>query len=226
MSDSNGPPSPRPQHRRRSSIVDMFNPRPNSNSLSSSPPSHTVPSTPSVPQHRRGASITSLGLTTNPAGQSPYNNAFARQRRASIATSSASGSPDFRNSFGDEPAVIEEDDSTSASLQPPPSPSFARRVSFGAQALRDVRLGTSPSNTGNTGGGRRPSSSLFTLDERYENPHQQRQPATGTVKTAGKSRGLSLPHVACCNLLLHSIVVQARPHTRMLMIPRRRIQLV
>ncbi|KIV95392.1 hypothetical protein PV10_03056 [Exophiala mesophila] len=153
MSDSNGPPSPRPQHRRRSSIVDMFNPRPNSNSLSSSPPSHTVPSTPSVPQHRRGASITSLGLTTNPAGQSPYNNAFARQRRASIATSSASGSPDFRNSFGDEPAVIEEDDSTSASLQPPPSPSFARRVSFGAQALRDVRLGTSPSNTGNTGGG-------------------------------------------------------------------------
>lgn len=193
MSDQNGPPSPRPQQRRRSSIVEMFNPRAGSNSLSSSPPSSTVPSTPNTSQHRRGASITSLGLTTNPAGQSPYNNAFARQRRASIATSSASGSPDFRNSFGDEPAVIEEDDPTRATIHPPPSPSFARRVSFGAQALRDVRLGASP---GNTGGGRRPSSSLFTLDETSENLHQSRQLALGTVKTAGKSRGLSLKRVS------------------------------
>jgi len=61
-----------------------------------------------------------------------------------------SSSPDFKNSFGDEPAVLEEDDTARATINPPSSPSFARRVSFGAQALRDVRLGGSP---GASGGG-------------------------------------------------------------------------
>ncbi|KIW30564.1 hypothetical protein, variant [Cladophialophora immunda] len=153
MSDRNpAPPSPPPpQHRRRSSFVDMFNPRTGSSpsTLSSSPPSSGVPSTPTVPQHRRGTSITALGLTTNPSNQTPFS-AFGLQRRASVATSSISSSPDFKNSFGDEPAVIEEDDPSRATLHPPSSPSFARRVSFGAQALRDVRLGGSP---GAAGGG-------------------------------------------------------------------------
>jgi len=67
-----------------------------------------------------------------------------------VATSSVSSSPDFRNSFSDEPAVLEEDDTARATINPPASPSFARRVSFGAQALRDVRLGGSP---GASGGG-------------------------------------------------------------------------
>ena len=187
MSDRTNPPSPPPQHRRRSSIVDMFSPRSNSTTaaVSSSPPSAAVPSTPSVIQ-RRGTSITALGLTTNPQNQSSPYTAFARQRRASIATSSTSSSPDFKNSFGDEPAVIEEDDPSRATVQSP-SPSFARRVSFGAQALRDVKTGGSP---GASGGGRRPSS-LFTLDENFENATPSRQAASGTAKTAGKSRGLS-----------------------------------
>lgn len=194
MADQGGPPSP-PPNRRRASIVDMFNPRSHSTSaaMSSSPPSAAVPATP-APQHRRGASITSLGLTTNPSNQSSPFSAFARQRRASIATSSASGSPDFRNSFGDEPAVIEEDDQTRATIQPPASPSFARRVSFGAQALRDVKGGGSPSASG---GGRRPSSSLFTLDENSEHATPSRKVASGTAKTAGKSRGLSLRSFPC-----------------------------
>ena len=193
MADQNDPPSPPLNHRRRSSIVEMFHPRASSNNtaMSSSPPSAAVPPSPGVPQHRRGTSITSLGLTTNPTSQSSPYDAFARQRRASIATSSASGSPDFRNSFGDEPAVLEEDDQTRATIQPPSSPSFARRVSFGAQALRDVRQGGSPGATGGTGGGRRPSSTLFTLDENSENATPSRRAASGTAKTAGKSRGLS-----------------------------------
>lgn len=189
MTDSSGPPSP--PNRRRPSIVDMFNPRSHSTTatMSTSPPSAAVPANPSTTQHRRGTSITSLGLTTNPSNQSSPFGAFARQRRASIATSSASGSPDFRNSFGDEPAVIEEDDQTRATIHPPASPSFARRVSFGAQALRDVKGGGSPAASG---GGRRPSSSLFTLDENSENATPSRNVASGTAKTTGKSRGLSL----------------------------------
>ncbi|KEF52542.1 uncharacterized protein A1O9_11384 [Exophiala aquamarina CBS 119918] len=184
MADQGAPASP-PPNRRRASIVDMFNPRSHSTTaaMSSSPPSAAVPANP-APHHRRGASITSLGLTTNPSNQSSPYSAFARQRRASIATSSASGSPEFRNSFGDEPAVIEEDDQTQATIQPPASPSFARRVSFGAQALRDVKGGGgSPSASG---GGRRPSSSLFTLDENSENATPSRKVASGTAKTAGE----------------------------------------
>lgn len=188
----NPPPSPPAQHRRRSSFVEMFNPRLNTNSsaISSSPPSAAVPSTPTVPQHRRGTSITALGLTTNPSNQSPLT-AFGLQRRASVATSSVASSPDFKNSFGDEPAVLEEDDASRATMNPPSSPSFARRVSFGAQALRDVRLGGSPGST--SGGGRRPSSSvLSTLNENSENATAPRRAPSGTAKTAGKSRGLSL----------------------------------
>ncbi|KIW96634.1 uncharacterized protein Z519_02025 [Cladophialophora bantiana CBS 173.52] len=186
MSERNpAPPSPPlPQHRRRSSFVDMFNPRTNSSpsSLSSSPPSPGVPSSPTVPQHRRGTSITALGLTTNPSNHTPFA-AFGLQRRASVATSSMSSSPDFKNSFGDEPAVLEEDDPSRATVHPPSSPSFARRVSFGAQALRDVRLGGSP---GAAGGGRRPSSSLFTLNEKFENAIPSRRATSGTAKTAGE----------------------------------------
>ncbi|KAJ9605051.1 hypothetical protein H2200_010441 [Cladophialophora chaetospira] len=184
MSTQNSPPSPPlPQHRRRASFVEMFNPRANSSpsaAVSTSPPAAVVPPSPSV-QHRRGTSITALGLTTNPSNPSPFS-AFGLQRRASVATSSVSSSPDFKNSFGDEPAVLEEDDTSRASINPPSSPSFARRVSFGAQALRDVRLGGSP---GASGGGRRPSSSLLsTLDENSENATPSRRAASGTAKTA------------------------------------------
>jgi len=148
MSGQTTPPSPAPQHRRRSSFIEMFNPRPHSTTaVSSSPPSALTPANPNTTQHRRGTSITGLGLTTNPSNQSPFS---AFQRRASIATSTASSSPEFKNSFGDEPAVIEEDDPTPATMGQPPSPSFARRVSFGAQAMRDVKMGSSPGSA--TGG--------------------------------------------------------------------------
>ncbi len=188
--DQNVPPSPPPQHRRRSSFIDLFTPHSTSSSapVPPSPISASAPSAPSVPQHRRGTSITALGLTTNPSGQPSPFIAFQRQRRASVATSSTSSSPEFKNVFGDEPAVVEEDDSAQAIGQPP-SPSFARRVSFGAQALRDARLAGSPVAAG---GGRRPSSSLFTLDETSENAASSRRTPSATAKTGGKSRGQSV----------------------------------
>lgn len=179
-------PTP-PPNRRRASIVELFSSRGsnnNNNAMSSSPPSG-VAASPNASQHRRGTSITTMGLNNSSGGQtSPYD-AFARQRRASIAASSASGSPEFRNSFGDEPAVI-EDDEPAKSPTINPSGSFARRVSFGAQAMRDVKQGSGP---GSPGAGRRPSSSLFTLDEDNENKPPQRRVSPSTAKTAGKSRG-------------------------------------
>ncbi|KAI1614164.1 hypothetical protein EDD36DRAFT_464014 [Exophiala viscosa] len=174
MTDQSAPPSPPPQRRRRSSFIELFNRPQSTSAVSSSPPSTTVPPHPTSSQHRRGTSISGLGLTTNPSSQPSPFTAFQRQRRASIATSTTSNSPDFKNSFGDEPAVLEEDEAN------PSSPSFARRVSFGAQALRDVKLGSSP---GTAGGGRRPSSSLFTLAEISENTTPTRQATSGTAKT-------------------------------------------
>ena len=204
MSDQNSPPPPQ---RRRSSFVDMFSARPNvsnannastnasTNAMSSSPPSSAVSASPNPPQHRRGTSISALGLTTTGQGQSSPFNAFARQRRASVATSSGSGSPEFKNSFGDEPAVLEDDEMGGPPMNKPSSPGgLGRRMSFGAQALRDVNQGGSRS----PGAGRRPSGSLFTLSESSENlPSQslsqsQGRSSSGTAKTAGKSQGLSL----------------------------------
>jgi hypothetical protein len=186
-----------PPRQRRSSFVDFFNPRASSSSAVSSSPPSAVPPSPGALQHRRGISVSTLGLTAGGSGgaggaqgqSSPYT-AFARQRRASVATSSASSSPEFKNSFGDEPAVVEEDDTVRPASNNQGNP-FARRMSFGAQALRDVKQGNSP---GSPGAGRRPSSSLFTLDENHnENAScHQRQISSGMAKTEGKSLGLSL----------------------------------
>ena len=181
-----------PAQRRRSSFVEFFNSRSASNpQTSSSPPSTTAPTAIPKQPHSRSLSI-ALGLSSSsPAQSTPYN-AFARQRRSSISTS-GTGSPEFRNSFGDEPAVIEEDDTMKASANPPasppPSPSFGRRLSFGAQALRDVRQGGN--NAGAPSGGRQPSSSLYTVGENQENN------APTTATTTGKSRGLSSPLISC-----------------------------
>ena len=195
MTDTNGaPPSP---SQRRKSFVEMLNPRAFGNTPSSfsTSPSNAVPTSPGVAGNRKSSISIALGLSGSNTGQdSAYNN-FARQRRASISTSPGSGSPEFRNSF-DDSAVIDEDDKVRP-MNTPPSPSFARRLSFGAQAMRDVRQGgTSPTNNA----GRQPSSSLFTLKEDSDNPFTQNVKSAarspGTAKTGGKSQGRSLfsPH--------------------------------
>jgi hypothetical protein len=153
MSDQSPPSSPTAPQRRRSSFAELFTPRPSITS-STTPPSTSVPSSLPTPQHRRGLSISTstkgLGLSGATSEQSPFT-AFAKQRQASVSTASSTGTPEFRNSFGDEPAVIEEDDSTSAPLNTPASPSFARRLSFGAQALRDVKQGSIGASSGGEG---------------------------------------------------------------------------
>lgn len=203
MADSNGA-SPSPGNQRRKSFVEMLNPKAFGNSPSfTSAPSNAipVPSSPGVSNNRKSMSM-ALGLSGSANSQDSPFNAFAKQRRASISTSTASGSPEFRNSF-DNNAVIEEDD-TVGNINSPPSPSFARRLSFGAQALRDAKGGTSASLGGNAG--RRPSSSLFTLSEDSDGSQRAGKsvvPISGTTKTGGKSLGRSLftVHVPCVVLL-------------------------
>lgn len=191
MTDSNSGPSSSPPGQRRKSFVEMLNPKAfgNSPTVTSAPSSAIpVPASPGVGSGRKSMSI-ALGLSGSANSQDSPFNAFAKQRRASISTSTASGSPEFRNSF-DNNAVIEEDDAVGP-INAPPSPSFARRLSFGAQALRDAKGGTSASLGSNAG--RRPSSSLFTLNEDSDKRHGKSVvPTPGTAKTGGKSQGRSL----------------------------------
>ncbi|RJE23271.1 hypothetical protein PHISCL_04386 [Aspergillus sclerotialis] len=87
---------------------------------------------------QRRLSITTLGLSGSPTQSSPFGaRAF---RRGSLSSSMGSNA---------EEAVTEENENTSP--QATPSSPFARRVSFGAHALRDARGGS-------LGNGRYPSS--------------------------------------------------------------------
>ncbi|KAL8991411.1 MAG: hypothetical protein Q9177_000159 [Variospora cf. flavescens] len=79
-------------------------------------------------QHRRRLSITSLGLSGSPTQSS----AFARARQGSLS-SGASNNTSF-----DESAIEEGD---AAPMSSSPNTPFARRLSSGARALREVRAG-------------------------------------------------------------------------------------
>lgn len=195
MSEQSPPSSPG-SGRRRASITEMFIPRPaaGSHPSSYSPPNISTPLG-NTQSNRRGMSITTLGLSGNsPTNQSSPLNAFAKQRRTSVA-SSTSSSPEFKNSFEDS-AVIEEDHQTGVPANTPASPSFARRVSFGAQALRDVR------STGAVPAGRH-SSLITTLHEQPENESPRNDLSSNNSKatTRGGSRGLFLSRfLRCCNV--------------------------
>ncbi|KAJ5591781.1 uncharacterized protein N7459_002150 [Penicillium hispanicum] len=141
-----------------------------SNDRSSSP--ITVPDSDTRP--RRGSIASGLPFTDlfskqNPSVNQPTNAQANQQRRLSITTLGLSGSPTQASSVGNrglrrgslssswgssvvnaEDAVTE--DAEGGSPAATPNSPFARRVSFGAQALRDARAGS-------IGNGRYPSSS-------------------------------------------------------------------
>ncbi|PGH06596.1 hypothetical protein AJ80_08155 [Polytolypa hystricis UAMH7299] len=87
-------------------------------------------------QQRRRMSITTLGLSGSPPQVSPFSN--PTMRRGSVSSSVMSTSP-----TGDV-AVMEENEQNTPMTSP--TTPFARRVSFGAHALRDRAGG------GNTNG--------------------------------------------------------------------------
>ncbi|RDW93237.1 uncharacterized protein DSM5745_00559 [Aspergillus mulundensis] len=80
---------------------------------------------------RRRLSITTLGLSGSPTQTLQFGNRNFRQGSTSSSVGSSPGNP--------EEAIVEDENSPPGGM--PTSP-FARRLSFGAQALRDARAGS------------------------------------------------------------------------------------
>lgn len=166
-SRSNSPPhaSPGPTDRRRASITgqtfqDLFG---RSGSYSGQQGRSTLSgpiTTAAVNAQQRRLSLTTIGLSASPGQTSPF---LSNPRTRTESLSSV-------NSGSVDESPFEEDyaPSTSAPGSNPATP-FARRLSFGARALRDVRQGSG--SVGNPNG--RPST------------HKASPP------TGGRGRGLS-----------------------------------
>lgn len=122
---------------------------------------------------RRRMSITTLGLSGSPNQTSPY--AGKPFRRGSMSSSVGS------NGGNAEDAVMEDNENVSPSTTP--SSSFARRVSFGAQALRDARAGS-------MGNGKFPSSASD-RDRRSSIYSPHRSPPSAASRSASVSASAS-----------------------------------
>ncbi|KAF9730639.1 hypothetical protein PMIN01_11508 [Paraphaeosphaeria minitans] len=139
-SDRNSPPLPSPgfSDRRRASVTgqtfrDIFG--------QSSAPVQSQPypgpiTTAAVNAQRRRLSLTTIGLSASPNQSSPFQ---TRPRTESLSSAN-SGSVD-ESPFEDDPMP---------SANSNPATPFARRLSFGARAMRDVRQ--SNSSVGNSNG--------------------------------------------------------------------------
>jgi hypothetical protein len=113
------------------SLTSLFN---RSNSTSGGPPGPFPGpiATAAAQDQKRRMSISTIGLSgTSPSQQSPFP--FGN-RRTSVSTA---GSESFDES------AIDDDEGRSNPTTP-----FTRRMSFGAQALRSVRTGSSPGTAG------------------------------------------------------------------------------
>ncbi|PYI10522.1 hypothetical protein BO78DRAFT_360498 [Aspergillus sclerotiicarbonarius CBS 121057] len=105
------------------------------------------------PNHGRRLSITTLGLSGSPTQTSPFGPRHIRHGSVSSSVGS--------NSANLEEAVMEDNENGPPSATP--NSPFTRRLSFGAQALRDARGGSIgngryPPPTSSVAGGRRTAS--------------------------------------------------------------------
>lgn len=173
--DSSTPSSSRP---RRSSFAgqtfaDLFGtgrnmPR-NPESDSGSPPTHPGPITQAAAQaQRRRLSLTTLGLSGEPSSR------FS-------STRGPRNSLDSANSGSIDESAIEDDPGVADSTTP-----FARRMSFGAKALRDVR---------SSGGGQGNHGQNGTRSPLAASSQGRARAPSGTISTRDtKGRGLSSLH--------------------------------
>ncbi|KAL2215289.1 hypothetical protein M432DRAFT_146500 [Thermoascus aurantiacus ATCC 26904] len=135
--------------------------------------------------HRRRVSITTLGLSGSPSQTSPFG--YRSMRRGSLSSSVGSSSTYL------EEAVIEDNENTPPGTTPV-SP-FARRVSFGAQALREVRGG------GTTGNGRYSSlGSSMAAKHRTASSASTSSSAHSPTASAAASTNKSIPQNERSNL--------------------------
>lgn len=144
MSNENSPPpTPTSPSTRRASfspgqkISELFGRSPNNNG--GGPPLYPSPIATAAAnaqaQQRRRMSITSLGISGSPTQASAFASARARQESFSSGTSP---------SISIDENAIEEGDALSNGS---PTTAFARRMSFGARALRDVKTGSGNGNS-------------------------------------------------------------------------------
>lgn len=173
MSDSNNSPprSPPLPERRRSSfagLADIFGRQPNGQPANNQ--NYQGPITAAAAQaNRRRLSVTTLGLS----GSSPNTaSSFTSERSRGASISSATSASVNESPFDDDDVT-----SPSPNNLPPNSP-FARRLSFGAQALRESQQGN---RSANANGRARPD------------PSNKSSPpsANSTSTSATKGRGLS-----------------------------------
>lgn len=197
-SPPNGPPSRRRSSFAGQAFADLFGGNRNRSSTaesSTSPPgSFAGPITTAAAQaNQRRLSLATAGLANSPPqGGSFYGN---RTRGDSVSSSN--------NASVDESAI--DDEPASASGSQPNTP-FARRVSFGARALRDMNKPGGNGSGGNNGSNGRVSTS--TIPEEYtdalesaggggggkngrSSPIDVAGSASITVPTIAKGRGLS-----------------------------------
>ncbi|KAF2797692.1 hypothetical protein K505DRAFT_135157 [Melanomma pulvis-pyrius CBS 109.77] len=144
--DRNSPPLPSPNatDRRRASITsqtfqDLFGRQSGGQQGTQAHPGPIT--TAAVNAQRRRLSLTTIGLSASPNQTSPFPT--TRPRTESLSSA---------NSGSVDESPFEDDPPPSASASNPATP-FARRLSFGARALRDVRQ--SNGSIGNSNG--RPS---------------------------------------------------------------------
>ncbi|KIW03342.1 uncharacterized protein PV09_05552 [Verruconis gallopava] len=138
--DRNSPPLPSPTRRRSSfagQFVDMFGVRP-SNGASSNGQSMPGPISHAAMQaQQRRLSLTTIGLSGSPNATSPF--ASGRPRTESMSSSNSGTVDESPFEDGDAP------------ISSAPSSPFARRLSFGARAMRDMRSSTGNANANGSG---------------------------------------------------------------------------
>ncbi|KAF2094048.1 hypothetical protein NA57DRAFT_60697 [Rhizodiscina lignyota] len=154
--DPSTEPSPAAAGRRRSSfagMMDLFGSRTNGSNSPPVPGSSMSHAAAQAQQRRLSITTVGLGSSTTAPSASPFGT--MRSRGQSIS-SSGSGSVDE--------SPFEEADGPPLSSNPT-SP-FARRLSFGARALRDVRTGSGSGGGGGNNANGRPSVIHTTASDR------------------------------------------------------------
>ncbi|RMY73987.1 hypothetical protein D0864_10112 [Hortaea werneckii] len=175
-------------------------PRPAQDSGKDSPPNqYPGPISHAAAQaQQRRLSLTTLGLSGSPSSTSPFNS-HRGTRRESISSA---------NSGSIDESAVEEDSARDPASGSQPTTPFARRMSFGARALRDVR---SPNAGGGGGGGS------------GQNGNKSPPASTATVKPAqagtslsardAKGRGLSMPEQPTSHRRHYSLSLPYRLHS-------------
>ncbi|KAL9131867.1 MAG: hypothetical protein Q9217_000313 [Psora testacea] len=169
--NSHSPTPSSPTHRRASfaagqKLSELFGRSPpGANGTSSHPGPIATAAANASAQQRRRTSLAGLGLAGSPTSTSPFSN--MRNRNSSMGSSNSPSS-------SIEESAVEEGDA--APNHSPTSP-FARRMSFGARALHEIKTG---SNTVN-GEGFNWSEQIRNRAERSASVTQRPPPPTGAI---------------------------------------------